>query len=273
MTWLCPACNAPLILTDRTLACENNHRYDIAKQGYVNLHLVQHKKSKQPGDDPQMVSARRTFLSQGYYQPLADKLSQVLEKHHTGAELSLFDAGCGEGYYLDAIMQNYANQDRFVYLSGIDISKAAVAKAAKRLSNGAFAVASTFSIPIPDMSQDAVIQIFAPSSAEEVQRILSVNGLWLLVQPAPHHLFELKQCVYDSPQLHSIDHESPDGFALVEEIQLTFTLDLTNDDVGKLALLQMTPFYWTISAEKQASLPEKLTQVTVDFHIKVLRKT
>jgi hypothetical protein len=32
-------------LTERTWRCEQGHSYDVAKQGYVNLHVVQHKHS------------------------------------------------------------------------------------------------------------------------------------------------------------------------------------------------------------------------------------
>ena len=35
----------------------NKHQFDKAKEGYVNLLPVQHKKSKNPGDDAQMVQA------------------------------------------------------------------------------------------------------------------------------------------------------------------------------------------------------------------------
>ncbi len=67
---MCPVCREALKLTERTWRCENNHSYDVAKQGYVNLHVVQHKHSKNPGDTPESVQARRAFLSAGHYAPL-----------------------------------------------------------------------------------------------------------------------------------------------------------------------------------------------------------
>lgn len=47
---MCPVCREALSLTEKTWRCSGNHSYDMAKQGYVNLHVVQHKHSKNPGD-------------------------------------------------------------------------------------------------------------------------------------------------------------------------------------------------------------------------------
>lgn len=43
---MCPVCRETLTLNERTWRCANSHSYDVAKQGYVNLHVVQHKHSK-----------------------------------------------------------------------------------------------------------------------------------------------------------------------------------------------------------------------------------
>jgi 23S rRNA (guanine745-N1)-methyltransferase len=271
------------VLQDKTWACVNGHRFDRAKEGYVNLLLAQHRNSKQPGDDKQMVLARRTFLSQGHYAPLAQALSELIVKHmaQDNEQLSLFDAGCGEGYYLDAILASLpginglAGQDKqlaeMVSVAGVDISKAAVGKAAKRMPQGQFAVGSTFALPLFDDSQDAVIQVFAPSDPQEIARVLKSDGVWITVDPAPRHLFELKACVYDAPQEHVIVTTVPNGFSLVEQAQLTFTMDLTQHNAAAEALLMMTPFYWRISEDKKARLPEQVNVVTADFAIKVMR--
>ncbi len=60
---MCPVCRQSLNLTERTWRCEQGHSYDVAKQGYVNLHVVQHKHSKNPGDTPESVDARRAFFA------------------------------------------------------------------------------------------------------------------------------------------------------------------------------------------------------------------
>ena len=99
--WICPSCSNVLALNNNVWACTNGHSYDVAKEGYVNLLLAQHKNSKQPGDNKQMVNGRRAFLEQGFYQPLADAISQIFNQHLVAlvdqSEVNFFDAGCGEG--------------------------------------------------------------------------------------------------------------------------------------------------------------------------------
>ena len=63
---VCPVCQNPLIQNGKNLSCEKNHSFDQAKQGYVNLLPVQFKHSKAPGDNKEMVVARRAFLDKGF---------------------------------------------------------------------------------------------------------------------------------------------------------------------------------------------------------------
>ena len=55
-----------------SLVCENGHRFDVARQGYVNLLSPKDKRSKDPGDSKEMVYARAAFLNADFYQPVAD---------------------------------------------------------------------------------------------------------------------------------------------------------------------------------------------------------
>ena len=73
----CPIDGGRLGCRAKQLVCGNGHVFDIARQGYVNLLPVQHKRSKQPGDSKEMVSARAQFLSSGRYQPIARKLAAI----------------------------------------------------------------------------------------------------------------------------------------------------------------------------------------------------
>lgn len=54
--------------------CPQRHQFDMAKEGYVNLLPVQHKRSRDPGDSAEMMQARRAFLDAGHYQPLRDAI-------------------------------------------------------------------------------------------------------------------------------------------------------------------------------------------------------
>ena len=60
--YLCPLCQNPLLLHENRYQCLNNHSFDVAREGYVNLLPVQQKNSKDPGDNKDMMLARRQFL-------------------------------------------------------------------------------------------------------------------------------------------------------------------------------------------------------------------
>ncbi len=275
--WRCPSCQSLLSLQNASWRCEQGHCFDVAKEGYVNLLLAQQKNSKQPGDNKAMVNARRNFLEQGFYQPIADTLASLVAEYFTELnsadkqQLRFFDAGCGEGYYLNQISHELAKQGLDCVFSGVDISKNAVLKAAKKYTYHQFAVASTFHIPVPSDSQYGVLQIFAPSSSDEIHRVLKPEGIWITVNPAPKHLFELKQALYDQPAEHTENEQHIDGFELKHATTVSFELDLTTS-AQRENLLMMTPYYWTASEDKKQRLLDSLTQVTTDFDIRVWRK-
>ena len=103
----CPLCQQPLIKEQRRWYCDNNHSFDIAKQGYTNLLPVQNKKSRSPGDDAEMVASRQRFLAQGLYHSVAATLSEIVSNYITENNLArpaIIDAGCGEGYYTGKIV-------------------------------------------------------------------------------------------------------------------------------------------------------------------------
>ena len=267
--WICPACHLPLSLFERSWCCDNEHRYDQAKEGYVNLLLAQHKRSKEPGDNKQMVNARRAFLQEGHYQPLADKLSALIAEHQAFAELTVFDAGCGEGYYLHCIVDSLQAKNINVYAAGIDISKIAVQKAAKRYTENSFAVASSYKLPLADNSQDAIIQIFAPSGEAEIKRVLKAQGIWIQVNPAAQHLQQLKQALYDQPLKHKAQDDVPEGFKILKEQNLSFELQLDSSE-QRMNLLMMTPFYWSAQQTKVDNMLATMADVSVDFSIRIL---
>src|SRR5215471_11482909 len=72
----CPVCHEPLTNLGPLYQCPKGHTFDIAKQGYVNLLLAHQRKSKQPGDNKEMILARTHFLEQGYYQPISEKVNE-----------------------------------------------------------------------------------------------------------------------------------------------------------------------------------------------------
>ena len=62
----CPICSEPLNAVENGVVCPAGHRFDRARQGYLNLLPVQHKNSRDPGDNQAMVEARPRSRSPGF---------------------------------------------------------------------------------------------------------------------------------------------------------------------------------------------------------------
>lgn len=267
MIWACPVCQSPLVKQECQWLCDNNHSFDIAKQGYSNLLLANQKRSADPGDTREMMDSRRAFLSAGHYQPLAAKLVELLSGL-LPAQGALLDSGCGEGYYLSALQQ--ARPDLLLY--GIDISRDAVKLAARQNRSVSFSVASSFHLPVLPDSLDGVLRIFAPGDNAEVSRVLKSEGKLVVVAPGPRHLFALKQIIYPEAREHLLP-DAPESFELIEQHSVSYELALQGNETVK-QLLAMTPFYWKASAQAKAQLgaAESLT-TEVDFYIAVYQFT
>ena len=60
MNILCPKCRNILYKDEKTYKCAQGHSFDIAKEGYLNLNL---KNSKNTGDNPEMIKARKNTMN------------------------------------------------------------------------------------------------------------------------------------------------------------------------------------------------------------------
>lgn len=246
MSYQCPLCQQPLLLNQRVYSCLNHHQFDQAKEGYVNLLPVQHKRSKQPGDSADMMQARRHFLDAEHYQPLQQQVCDLLVRVLPQPPVSVLDIGCGEGYYTHEVANRLEAQgEAKVY--GLDVAKIAVRAGAKRYGNVEFCVASSHRLPFSDNQFDAVLRIYAPCKAEELARVVRPQGYVLTVTPGPRHLMQFKALIYQDVQLHDTTPEEMPGFTLVEEQQLSYPMTLNSEESG--ALLQMTPFAWRARPE------------------------
>ena len=282
--WQCPLCKSPIQLNSTPIRCNNNHSFDKAKSGYVNLLPVQFKKSKLPGDDKDMVKARREFHQLNTYKPLKEKMLSLVENFlvqsakasdfsnvNSKQPLSIYDAGCGEGSYLDAMVQGLSCSGHSVKGAGSDIAKIAVELAAKAYKETQFVVASSFELPVQDNTQNVVMQVFAPGSNDEYLRVLKEQGILITVDPAPNHLYELKQQVYDNARQHQINEKPRDGFTRVHNECFSFPIHFENTEHA-LALIKMTPFYWKLPQGKIDAIVASLGHVTADFHIQMWKK-
>lgn len=271
MSYSCPLCHLPLSQEKQRYSCENRHSFDVAKEGYVNLMPVHHKRSKDPGDNKEMMQARRRFLEKAYYHPLRQRIADLCAEALVGSDHQLLDIGCGEGYYTTQVAHRLIEQHAAANTYGLDISKIAIRYAAKRYQNCLFSVASSHRLPFADHSLDGVLRIYAPCKAQELQRCVRDNGVVITVTPAGRHLYQLRERIYDDVRLHSEEAESIEGFDLEREEKLSYLLPLADGDA--FDLLQMTPFAWKASDSLRDELKNStMFECEADFMIRIYRK-
>lgn len=257
--FICPLCRQPF--THSEFACTQGHRFDLAREGYIHLLPVQKKGSRDPGDNPEMMAARRSFLDAGHYQPIVDAILTALQS--TVAINALIDLGAGEGFYTQAVAQAFPQASIY----GIDISKAGIRAAAKRYPNCRFAIASNHDLPLADHSFSHTLNIFAPLVDREVFRVLGPEGYLVRVSPAPQHLWELKGLLYQQAHLHSEDEYQPDGFTSLTRTRVQHRFEL-HDLTTLRHLIQMTPYAWKLAQTDTAALSAALPlQITLDVWV------
>lgn len=268
----CPIDGLPLHQQEQQLSCLNHHHFDVARYGYVNLLPVQHKKSKQPGDNKEMVAARAQFLNAQHYQPISRTLERLMmallcevDRHYC-----VLDAGCGDGYYLHELAQ-HSRQMRISWI-GIDISKFAVMAAAKRNAQLTWLVASNKQLPVLAHSVDVLMSVFGFPSADGFARALAPNGRVIVVEPGAQHLIELRELLYETVE-HS-EHKQPAWLSSGHFTRLSFehlqyqTVPLTNGEL--VSLLKMTPHFYrapTHRVEHVCGMSQVAVTVDVTFSI------
>ena len=241
MSFSCPLCHQPLSREKNSYICPQRHQFDMAKEGYVNLLPVQHKRARDPGDSAEMMQARRAFLDAGHYQPLRDAIVGQLRERLDEKAAAVLDIGCGEGYYTHAFADALPEITTF----GLDVSKVAIKAAAKRYPQVTFCVASSHRLPFSDTSMDAII---------------------------PRHLMELKGLIYNEVHLHAPHAEQLKGFTLQQSDELCYLMRLRGDEA--VALLQMTPFAWRAKPEVwQALAAKEVFDCQTDFNIHLWQRS
>ena len=268
--FLCPICAAPLAREGNTYRCPAGHSYDVARSGYVHLLPANKKHSADPGDDRDMTAARTRFLDGGWYAPLRQALCD-LALAHAAPGWAVLDAGCGEGYYTEGIFSALQSASYPFRLAGVDLSKSALKKAARRVPGGEFAVASVDHLPVAEGGVDLVLDCFAPLALGEYRRVLRPGGLFLYVVPGPRHLMELKQVLYDRPYENPEQAVPYEGFQPLgaTPVDCRFRLDRQ----GLLDLFHMTPYAWKTPREGVARL-EGLDglEVSASFRVHAFRR-
>lgn len=270
----CPSCEENLIkdINKKIYSCKNNHCFDIAKQGYVNLLISNQLKSKIHGDSPEMLNARKSILFSGYYKSISDLLVKTINLELKNKEelISILDLGCGIGYYLKELKNNFDNL--LINYYGIDISKSGIVEACKLDKSINWAVGSTNKLPYLDNSVDILISIFSPFTLTECERVLKKDGLLFVISPNQGHLIELKEKIYPNIILKREDRNELDSFKFIKTNSsiLKEVISIKNTDLKSLLL--MTPHYWksSLKAKEELYLLDSL-DVSIDIELKTYK--
>jgi 23S rRNA (guanine745-N1)-methyltransferase len=268
----CPVCDESLQGAERTFRCANGHTFDVARDGYVNLLLAQHRRSKDPGYSKQMIASRRAFFEAAHYRRLADEIAALIVSYLSDRpDAIVLDAGCGEGYYLRSLRDRLADdRDHEAALCGIDISKHAIQVAARLDPTGLYVVAGVHRMPVLPASVDVLVSHFSPVSGPEFARVVRPGGVVLVGQPGETHLFGLKRLLYQAPAAHepAPPLARAPGLEPVGTHRVRYEIALRGP--GQVAnLLAMTPFYWSANPATQealAALDALDTEVDVVLH-------
>jgi 23S rRNA (guanine745-N1)-methyltransferase len=197
---LCPVrnCGEPLERQAPSLVCPRGHSFDLARSGYANLLQPQDRRSKNPGDSPEAVEARRRLLDAGYGQPLLRViLEEIGRLSLPDGAAAVLDVGCGEGYYLGSIAR-----EQQIEAHGVDLSADAIDLAARRYPGATWTVANADrSLPYASGAFSLVLSIDARLNASEMRRVLEPGGRLLVAVPGPDDLVELREAVLGEGRL------------------------------------------------------------------------
>lgn len=267
----CPLCNSPMTVAHlKSLICLNNHTFDFAKQGYVNMMT----RSAHSHYDKNLFKARQKIIMESdLYALLHEEISEVINEkmHASTGEIIILDAGCGEGSHLQRILDKGKNGT--ITGLGVDISKEGIRMAASNYKESIWLVGDLAHSPISAQSCHIILNILSPANYKDFKRILVSDGLIVKVVPRTNYLKELRKALFDDMDMKTYKNDETvslfnQHFQLVNMIHLSYTKKLPQSDLSKL--VQMSPLAWNSKKEQIDKFTNQgFSEITVDLDILV----
>ncbi|QLQ15332.1 MAG: methyltransferase domain-containing protein [Micropruina sp.] len=179
----CPVCAARLDLVPGGAACPAGHRFDAARQGYLNL-----SGSPEPAnaDTAAMLAARARVHTAGLFDAVSDAIAGAIDE----SARVIVEVGAGNAFYLARALDARPDARGLA----LDVSKAAARNAARAHPRAASIVADVWrGLPVRTGACDAVLAVFAPRNPAEFARVLRPGGRLVVAIPGPGHLAELRE--------------------------------------------------------------------------------
>lgn len=248
----CPHCQTDLALAGSAVRCASGHEFDVARQGYVNLLPG---KASVGGDSAEMVAARAAFLAAGHYAPITRAIVAAAAE----TDGCVADLGAGTGHHLAAVLD--ADSSR-VGLA-LEISKPALRRAARaHVRVGAAGCDAWGTLPVRTAAISVALNVFAPRNPVELGRILTPDGVLVVVTPTTDHLAglvaDLGLLTVAPEKTQRVTGALAPAFRPSTQHTCEFELALSRRDVQ--SLVGMGPSAWHIGSEvlgeRVAALPE-----------------
>ncbi|MDR1961398.1 MAG: methyltransferase domain-containing protein [Gracilibacteraceae bacterium] len=228
----CPVCAQPGEIRAGSFVCFGGHCFDLAARGYLNF------LPRRAGGpyDAALFQSRRAVYGRGFFAPVLERLAEIVRSAGR-PELTLLDAGCGEGYFAGALAQ--ASDLPSLTALALDIAPEAIRLAA-RTPGVYWLVADLSRMPLRAGIVDVLLNILTPANYTEFARVLAPGGLAVKIIPGPDHLREIRAAAGKAPYAAPPVKEIFAGrLALAGEEEMRYTLPATPEEAEHF--LRMTP--------------------------------
>lgn len=265
----CPLCGADMqVVSLASLVCDNNHAFDFAKQGYVNLL----SKPVATQYDQTLFKKRREFiLNSGFYTKMHEAVVGIVDRLVESDHLTVLDAGSGEGSHMEQILRG-VGEGHIGF--GIDIAKEGILMAAKNYPDSIWFVGDLANLPMKAGSCDIILNILSPANYNEFNRVIKPGGIVIKVVPRSGYLAELREALYQDTDKAEYDNAGTvslfeENFEVLERVQVEEQVML--DRASLANLIQMSPLAWNHEAGELDDFISEEKPVTIDLEILVGR--
>lgn len=228
----CPICHNNIKLIENTIRCTNNHNYDIAKKGYVNLL----NKRAEHFYDKEMFEDRNVLSNVGFFDNLINCIEQTIKDNYIiDEDTILLDLGCGAGMITNKI-KNALKLNTY----GVDISKDAINKAASDFEDIIWMVGDISKLPFKENSVDIMINILSPINYNQVKKILKREGILIKVIPNSEYLKEIREyCGLNEYSNEEVFNLLDKNMNIIDTKDIIYKFNILQNDIKYL--INMTP--------------------------------